>query len=206
MWIRICNAFVKITGFPVQLVCFRTRVTDEDRSESGRKLRGPAIIVSNHTSVYDYAVYLFVFFFRTLRTVMAEILFRKPLLGWFLRSMGGIRVDRNAHDLSFIDRAAEVLSKKGTVLIFPEGRLPKEGEERPLAFSPSAAVIALRSGVPVIPVYTNGSYFRKARARVVVGKPVYPAEWTDNALTEKENVELVTKRLRDTVISLGERL
>lgn len=206
MWIRFCNAFVKITGFPAQLLCFRTRVTDEDRSKSGRKLRGPAVIVSNHTSVYDYAVYIFVFFFRTLRTVMAEVLFRKPLLRVFLRSMGGIRVDRDAHDLEFIDRAVEVLSKKGTVLIFPEGRLPKEGEERPLAFAPSAALIALRAGVPVIPVYTNGSYFKKARARVIVGSPVDLSEWTEPERTEKENLELVTMRLREKIIALGERL
>jgi len=206
MWIRFCNAFAKITGFPVQLLCFRTYTTDEDPKKSGRKYRGPAVIVSNHTSVYDYAVYIFVFFRRTLRTVMAEVLFRKPLLRVFLKSMGGIRVDRGAHDLSFIDRAVEVLSKKGTVLIFPEGRLPKEGEERPLAFAPSAALIALRAGVPVIPVYTNGSYFKKARARVIVGSPVDLSEWTEPERTEKENLELVTMRLREKIIALGERL
>ena len=50
------NWFVKLTGWPVQLLCFRTKVLYEDRKVQGRRIRGPAILVSNHTSVYDYAV------------------------------------------------------------------------------------------------------------------------------------------------------
>ena len=44
--------------------------------------------------------------------------------------------------------------------------------------------LALMSGVPVIPVVTNGSYFKKARARVLIGKPLYAADLAPEGLEE----------------------
>ncbi|MBO7407944.1 MAG: 1-acyl-sn-glycerol-3-phosphate acyltransferase [Clostridia bacterium] len=200
------NWFVKITGWPVQLCCFRTKRIYEDRKVQGRHIRGPAIIVSNHTSVYDYAVYLFVFWTRTLRFQMAEVLFEKPMLGRLLRHLGGIRVDRDGFDFGFIDRSQAVLDRGGIVGVFPESRLPKPEEERPLEFKVSAAYLALASGAKIIPVYTNGSYFNRKRARVVIGKPLYAADLAVDGADEKENLRVVSERLRERIIELGKLL
>ena len=74
MLIKFWNAFVKITAYPVQKAVFRTKVCYEDKRAQSRRIKGSAVIVSNHTSVWDYGVYLFVFFFRTLRCQMAEVI------------------------------------------------------------------------------------------------------------------------------------
>ena len=161
MLIKLFNAFVKLTGFLPQFICFRTKVYYEDKSVQGRRVKGGAIIVSNHTSVVDYAVYLFVFFCRTLRTVMAEVLFEKKILGTFLKMMGGIKVDRGTNEYGFMSRCGDVLKKRGLLCVFPEGRLPKPGEEKPLPFKPGASYLSLAENAPIIPVYTNGSYFSK---------------------------------------------
>lgn len=153
---RLFNALVKITGWPVQKILFRTKVYYEDKAVQSRRLKGPAILISNHTSVYDYAVFLFVFWRRTLRYQMAELLFRRRVLKHFLRAMGGIFVDRDAYDFSFVRRSLEILERKGVVGIFPEARLPVEGEERPLPFKTSAAYIALESGAPSSPCTRTG--------------------------------------------------
>ncbi len=204
--ITFWNWFVKITAWPVQFFCFRTKVKYEDKSVQGRRIKGPAIIMSNHTSVFDYAVYLFVFWSRTLRFQMAEILYTRPMLGRLLRHLGGIKVDRDAHDFGFIDRSLTVLDKGGIVGVFPESRLPLPGEERPLEFKISAAYLALMSGVKIIPVYTNGSYFQKKRARVVIGKPLYAADLTDEGADDNQNLLLVSARLREKIIELGKML
>lgn len=200
------QAFTKITAWPVQAACFRTKVHYEDKSVQKRRIKGAAIIVSNHTSVYDFAVMLFTFPFRTLRYLMAEVLFKRKGLSRFLRSMGGIMVDRDAYDFAFLEKCREVLEKKGVVGIFPEGRLPVEGEERPLPFAPSAAYLALISGAPIIPVYTNGSYFRKKRARVIIGKPIDVTSLISSELSEKENIEKVNNYLRSRIVELGNEL
>lgn len=204
--IRFFNAFTKITAWPVQALCFRTKVCYEDRAAQDRHIRGSAILISNHTSVYDYAVYLFVFFSRTLRFQMAEVLFEKQPLGLFLRAMGGIRVDRDAYDFSFVAKSEQILRRGGVVGIFPESRLPRPGEARPLPFKPSAAYLALSSGAPVIPVYTNGSYFRRSRARVVIGAPVDAASLVDPDLPQKEQLAQLSEALRQRIIDLGRLL
>ena len=206
MLIQLWNAFVKITGYPVQKAVFRTKVYYEDKKIQSRHINGPAILISNHTSVWDYAVFLFVFFFRTLRTQMAEVLFRKRLLGLFLRMMGGIRVDRDSMQFGFMGKSQSVLEKHGVVQIFPEGRLPKNGEERPLPFKPGTAYLSLMNNIPIIPVYTNGAYFCKKRARVIIGTPVYARDYVDDSLTEKENLEKISAALREKIIRLERQL
>lgn len=204
--IHFFNWFTKLTAWLVQKVCFRTKVYYEKKSEQGRHIKGPAIIISNHTSVYDYAVFLFVFFSRTLRYQMAEILFKKALLGNFLKCMGGIYVDRDSNDFSFLKKSQDVLEKGGVVGVFPEGRIPENNEEKPLAFKPGATQLALMANVPIIPIYTNGNYFQKKRVRVIIGKPIYVSELYDNQEDYKSNLERITGELRSRIINLGNML
>ena len=203
---QLFNAFVKLTGWPIQWLCFRTKVYYEDKKVQSRRIKGAGIIVSNHTSVYDFAVFMFVFFGRMLRYQMAECLFKKKFMRWLLKMLGGIFVDRDSYDFAFVKESLSILNKKGVVGIFPEGRLPKEGESHPLEFKTSATYIALESGAPIIPVYTNGSYFGKERARVIIGKPINArALWRDE-LNEKTNINNITAYVREQVIRLKDEL
>ncbi len=202
----IFNWFTKITGWIPQFMCFRTKIYYEDPAVQKRHIRGPAIIVSNHISVFDYAVYLFVFFSRTLRFQMAEVLFRKKPLGTLLRLLGGIYVNRDTHNFGFISESEDILRKGGVVGIFPEARLPLKDEQRPLPFKPSAAYLALSSAVPVIPVFTNGSYFNRRRARVIIGKPVDVSEFCKEGNSDKENIKAVSEGMRSRIIELERSL
>ena len=204
--IGLFNWFVKITGWPVQFLCFRTKILYEDRKVQGRHIEKDAIVISNHTSIFDYAVYLFVFCTRTLRFQMAEVLYEKPLLALLLRCLGGIRVDRNAHDFGFMPKSLEILERGGVVGIFPESRLPRPGETRPLPFKVSAAYLALTSGSKIIPVVTNGSYFCRKRARVLIGKPILASDLLPEGADETESLRIVSERLREHIIALENML
>lgn len=204
--IRFFNFFVKVTGWLVQKIVFRTKIYYEDKKVQSRKIKGAAIIASNHTSVWDYCIFVFVFLFRTLRYQMAEVLFKKKVLGLFLKLMGGIYVNRDTHDFSFIDKSNDLLNKGWVVGCFPESRLPLPNEERPLEFKVSTIYLALQSGVEIIPLYTNGVYFKKARARVMIGTPFNARDYVDDSLSEKENVERITKLLRERITQLGKKL
>lgn len=200
------QGFVRFTAWPAYFACFRNKVHYEDKKNQNRKIKGSAIIVSNHTSVYDFAVMLYLFPFRTLRYLMAETLMDRKKLGKFLKMMGGIRVDRDSYNFDFINKSLDILENKGVVGVFPEGRLPKEGEERPLPFKPSGAYIAYLSGQPIIPVYTMGSYFNKKRNHVIIGKKIDVNDIIDSNLSEKENIEKINEVLRQRIIELGEKL
>jgi len=202
MLITLFNWFTKITAWPFVKIIFRIRVLYEDKNIQGRKITGPAIVVSNHTAVWDYAAMLFVFFGRTLRVPMAEVLFQKKALGLFLKAMGGIRVNRADHDFRFMVPLEDVLQKGGVVMAFPESRIPNPGEERPLAFKPSMAYLALKTGIPVIPVYTNGDYFSRSIAKVVIGKPMDMKQFCSDPENIRQSIEEANTKMREAVIAL----
>ena len=194
--------FVKFTGWLVYLILFKTKVIYEDKKVQSRRIKGKAILASNHTSVYDFALYIFVFFFRTLRYQMAEVLFKKKLLGLFLKLMGGIYVNRDTHDFSFINISKKILDKGGVVGTFPESRIPRKDETPLLEFKPSVSYLALLSNTKIIPTYTNGRYFKKKRAVVVIGKPIYPKDYLNDTLSEKDNIDIINNVLRKRIEEL----
>ena len=202
--VSLMQAFVRLTGWLPQRIVFRTKVLYEDRNAQGRRIHGPAILVSNHTAIYDFAAMLFVFYSRTLRYQMAEVLFRKKGLGLFLKAMGGIYLNRESTDLGYMAESGRILREGGVLGIFPEGRLPRPGEAVPLRFLPGAAYLSLSCGVKVIPVWTDGAYFRRGRAHVVIGTPMNPDDFRNAGETEKERVTAFAGAMREKVMALKE--
>ena len=68
--------FVKITGWPLHLLYYKKEVICLDNDKSLRKIKGAALIISNHTSVYDFPLIMFTFFKRTIRTLIAEVMYK----------------------------------------------------------------------------------------------------------------------------------
>ena len=199
--------FFKITGFLPQLFAFRTKVYYEDKRVQKRRIKGKAIIMPNHHSVMDVATMMFVFYNRTLRCLTAELMYRKNIfMTLVLKLLGCIKVDRENHDFSFLNKAEKILNRGGVIEIYPEARLAEPGEAKPLEFKPSVVALALSSGAPIIPVYHNGAIFSRERARVIIGKPIDVREWYDDTLSESENIDAICKRLRGKVIELGNEL
>lgn len=204
---RIFNWFVKLTGWIPALLVFRTKVYYEDRAVQSRRIVGKAIVMSNHFTIWDFATILFVFPMRTLRCIVAEILYHKNvILTLFLKALGCIRVERGAHDFTFIDKSKKILDRGGVIEIYPEARVPGKDECVPLEFKPSVVYLALESGAPIIPVYTDGNYFNRKRNRVMIGKPINVFELYDSSLGEKENISAITAALRGKIIELREKL
>ena len=100
---------------------------------------------------------------------MAEVLFNKgKMFSWFLYKIGGIFVNRDACDFTFVDDSLHVLDRKGVVGVFPQGRLPVGG--KPFPYKPGIVLIALRTDAPIIPVYTDGNYGLFKRAHIMIGE------------------------------------
>ncbi len=203
----IFNWFVKLTGWIPQLLIFRTKVHYEDRAVQNKRVKGKAIIVSNHNYLMDFAVLMFVFWRRTLRCAVAELMFHKNVFMTFLlKGLGCVKVERGDHDFSFLSKLKKVLDKGGVVEIYPESRLPEKDDERPLEFKPSYVYLALESGAPIIPIYNNAKPFAKERERVIIGKPIRVEELYDTALSEKENIDNINNYVRSKIIELGKEL
>ena len=202
-----CNWFIKLTAWIPQLLVFRIKVHYEDKKVQGKRIKGKAIIVSNHNCIMDFAVLMFVFWRRTLRCAVAEVMYHKNFfMTLLLKLLGCVKVERAEHDFSFLTKLERILDKGGVVEIYPESRLPRKGEERPLEFKPSYVALALESGAPIIPVYNNAKPFSKERERVIIGKPIYVGELYDSSLSERENINNINSYVRSKIIELGKEL
>lgn len=204
---KIVLWFVKITGFIPQIFYFRKKVYYVNKKESSRKIKGSAIIVSNHKRLFDFALYMYLFFSRDIYTIIGEVIFNKgKLFAWFLRKIGGIKVERESYDFGFLSKCVDLLNKGKVIEIYPEGRLPLETETSLNEFKPSFVYLALETGAPIIPLYTNGSYAKKKRTRVIIGEKIYAQELYDNTLSEKENINNICNYVKSYINELGKML
>ena len=118
---------------------------------------GSYVFVSNHLSYMDTPVVLANIPVQ-FRFLAKSGLFRIPLLGTHLARAGHIPVPRDdaRAAVKTMNRAAQVMRERGTsLLIFPEGGRSHTGELA--AFKEGAAYIAIRAGVPLVPIALKGT-------------------------------------------------
>lgn len=131
----------------------RVRVHGLDRIAPG----GSYIFVSNHLSYMDTPVML-AHIPVQFRFLAKRGLFQIPFLGQHLSRAGHIPVPREdpRAAVKTMQRAAETIQqRKISLLIFPEGGRSHDGVLRP--FKEGAAYIAIRAGVPIVPVAIIGT-------------------------------------------------
>ena len=152
------------------------------RAEGLEKLdpRASYVFVANHASFMDIPAILsrlphqFRFFAK-------KGLFGIPFLGTHLRRAGHLAVDRSSPraSLKTMSEGARIIGERGvSVLLFPEGgRSPHKLRE----FKEGAAYIAIKAGVPAVPVAVVGMrpllpmgsiHIRSGSVRLRVGDPI----------------------------------
>lgn len=129
----------------------------------------PYLFMSNHRSLFDIFA-LFLATRHSLRMVAKRELFLIPVFGWALWMCGFIPIDRSDREraIESLNRAARRVREGVSVLVFPEGtRGPGDGL---LPFKKGGFVLALQSGVPVVPVAIRGSEGIMAKGSLRVGR------------------------------------
>jgi 1-acyl-sn-glycerol-3-phosphate acyltransferase len=198
-FINLFLGFTKLTGILPAFLFFKPRVFVAQNAK--RRLPKNCILISNHKSLLDFVLYLLIFPLRTVHFLMAEVLYNKSkFFAFLLNSWGGIKVERDERDFSFVNESIEVLDKGGSVGIFPEGRLPING--KPWPFTTSAAFIAMHSDAPIVPIYTDGNYGIFKRANVCIGEPFSLTSHAKEDLNEGEQLTHLTNVLEEKVYAL----
>ncbi len=156
--------------------------------------QGPVLVVANHLNLADPPL-LFVSLGRKVVFMAKEELFRSRFIGYFISGLGAFPVHRGQLDRKALRRADQLLADGMVLVTFPEGTRSKSGQLQP-AFSGSA-LIALRSGVPILPVGITGTerikgvawLLRCPRVTVNIGQPFH-LPLAGSKLTKVELVRL----------------
>lgn len=130
---------------------------------------------------------------RRLRFMAKAELFRVPVFGPLIRTVGCFAVERGTGDIGSLRKAIQVLDNGDALLLFPEGR--RGDGDRLLPLQPGVTALAKRPGVRVVPVSIAGSSVllpkgaskpRRARVTVLYHEPFTFEEATAGSDRPKE--------------------
>ena len=167
--------------------------------------QGSYVFVSNHLSYMDTPVVLANIPVQ-FRFLAKSGLFKIPLLGTHLARAGHIPVPRDdaRAAVKTMNMAAQVMRQHGaSLLIFPEGGRSQTGELA--AFKEGAAYIAIRAGLPLVPIALTGTrevlpfgsaHVRSGPVIMRIGEPIP----TDQVQLRDRG--RITAEVRDRIVSL----
>ncbi len=183
------NVLLLLSLSPVEVVG-RDRIRPEVAS----------VYASNHLSYYDTPL-LFAKLPLQFRIFAKASLWKVPFIGWYLRRSGQIPIEINAgvasgrSAVAGLLRGVKTLEAGLSVFVFPEGGRAATGTMNP--FQSGAAFMAIRAGVPLVPLALVGTYevlpihvyhITPRPMKLVIGEPIPTAGLTTRdagALTEK---------------------
>ena len=168
--------------------------------------RGPAIFAINHTSSIDPALVQSVCRHRLITWMMAQEYTDIKGTGWFYRTLGVITVQRTGRDSGPLRTALRALQAGKLLGVFPEGRIAPTREM--LSFQTGLALMAIKTNVPVYPVYLDGTQRNKEMLQAVLvrneatisfGPPVQ----FDRSGTSQNQLQAATNAIRQAIQQLS---
>lgn len=131
----------------------RVRVRGLEKLEQGRNY----VYVSNHASMFDIPAIL-ASIPDQIRIIYKKELHWVPIFGWGLKFGSYIAVDRSRgpEAMRSLEEAARKIAAGASVLLYAEGTRTLDGKLQP--FKRGAFNLAVKAGVPVVPLTVNGSF------------------------------------------------
>ncbi len=156
---------------------------------------GGLILIANHVSYWDPVV-IGCAIDRNIFFMAKEELFHIPVLAWIIKKLGAFPVQRSGGGRASIKMALEIVKDGNVVGIFPEGTRSKTGE----LLNPhlGAAMLALKGGVPLLPVAVSGTKGFLGRVKVVIGKPLY-YDTSNRSVVSRAEMESVSRKAMEEI-------
>ena len=139
---------------------------------------GAYIVCSNHIAAKDVLI-LGASSPRQLHFLSKKELFSIPILGWLLKMLGAVKLDRGGNDVGAIRKSVEILKDGEILAVFPQGHRYPGVDPSSTPVKGGAALIAGRAKCGVIPVFIstkNNVYRPFRRIKVIFGKPIECSE------------------------------
>lgn len=155
------------------------RIRVKGRENEPRRGDGSYLVICNHLTWRDP-----IFLCASLRQQQPHFmakkeLFRIPVFNWMIRALGAYPVNRGGADVGAIRHTIRMLEDGKAVGMFPQGHRNNGVDPRTTKIHAGAAMIALRAGVPILPVFIRVPDNRMrafCRKEVIIGKPITPEE------------------------------
>ena len=160
---------------------------------------GKAIICPNHINMFD-AIWLAIYLKRMIYIMVKKELMDSKFGKWFWTKIGCFPVDRGKADVQALDVAKNHLNRGDLLLIFPEGT--RNGLIKGKKLKKGAAMIAVESKSPIIPIGIKGSLKPFSKVRINIGKPMDLTEYFNKEeITPRDYID-ITNKLQEEIVRL----
>ena len=166
----------------------------------GRKVKdGACVYVINHYTIFD-VIYAASTTWEGMHFVAKREVLETPVLGKIARGVKVISVNRDGNDVRGLLDCFKCLKNNEKIVIFPEGTRNKTNEEM-LPFKHGAAIMAIRTKTPIVPVviYNKPRFFRCTH--ILKGEPFELSEYYDRKLTDEELLQADNK-IREVMVEM----
>ena len=165
------------------------------------QLDPPYILIGNHTSMLDPVIMGVPVKKHQITFIGKKELCKNKLIAAFFRSLNMIPVDRHNTDMEAMRACMRVTREGGILGIFPEGTRKHNGLMTEM--ESGTGLIALRSRVPVIPVYITGKLALFRRLHVYIGEEIPTADLREEGVN-RETCEKLMARITETYAKMHE--
>ncbi len=172
-----------IIGFIIKHLIFRIKIHGKENMPEN----GAIIVAMNHRSYWDGPLAATVLP-RQLAIMGKKELFNIPVLRLILRWAGVFPVSRGKSDIGAIKAALSALKAEKALAIFPEGRRVKKNQEH--TAKSGVAMLAERTGAPIVPVAISGKYCFLSKINVYIEKPIYVKNESGEKMTGEQLQEV----------------
>ena len=148
-----------------------------------------ALVIANHSSFSD-PVIVGITLSRRMYYLAGELAMGNKLKSTLLKGCGCIGIDRNISDIEGIRKAVNIMKRGHCVLMFPQGRLIRDGEIGRL--KSGAILMSWQAGVPILPVYVKKGPKWYNRAKVIVGEEFYVKDMIEKKMPSMADIERLT--------------
>ncbi len=161
-------------------------------------LKQSYIFMSNHQSNLDIPV-LYSALPVKFRWLAKAELFKIPIFGRSMQRAGYISIDRSDRSSAFesLARAAQIIRRGASVMIFPEGTRSMDGVLQP--FKKGGFVLAVDAGTPIVPMVIRGTHEIMPKGRIMI-RPrqvcVYIQSPVDTTIYTRDTKDLLMNRVR----------
>jgi 1-acyl-sn-glycerol-3-phosphate acyltransferase len=139
--------------------------------------KGPILVAGNHVSHFDPLAHGYFLYtcHRRARYLAKSELWHNPFLRRILDGTGQIPVDRGSGRSAPVDAALRGLDAGRVVVVYPEATTTKNADKTPMQGKTGIARIALRSGLPVVPLAVWGTQhiFQKGERGLTRHRPIW---------------------------------
>jgi 1-acyl-sn-glycerol-3-phosphate acyltransferase len=189
-------AGVKGVVFFVKAVGVRIRVAGRERIPAG-----VCLFVANHTSSADAPAVVGAIP-RRIAILLKESLFKWPIVGQAFHLARFIPVNRTARDsaMGSLEKAIDALRAGQSFLIYPEGTRSPDG--RLQEFKKGAVVMAIKAGVPIVPMACSGAHRVMEKRSLVIHPGEILVEFLDPIDASAypfEDRETLNRRVHDAL-------